>query len=229
MASTNFTSTSAKSRIIESAICTAVALAILCIAASCGGSNPMTSIVGSAGKTVARLSSHPKGHASIHPGNSGGGNFLSAFFQANGPAPSLLPEAYEGTCNFAGITSAELSSGLVLLNVPNGGSECAGTGQALITGGGIGGFPNAGIPVALAGTITVLKVSVVTTANQSVKCIVTNGDVPVNDNDLVQPYYNFATNTGILGIGATQLPISCQVPVGAGDSAAKVSIDWSKI
>lgn len=213
---------SRKFRIIESAVCTAVAMVILMIAASCGGSNPITSIIGGANSVVARLSTHNKAHTSLLPKTSKG-NFIAMFQASGGPTPSQLPESFEATCDLTGNAPGTVTGNLVL-EVPNG-LSCGPSG---IFFGGVGSFPVTGIPVALSGTITVMKVNVVTVNGQHVRCILTTGNSAVNDNDPVQPYYNMDTNTVVFGIGTTQLSDTCAVPVAAGDSPQKIIVDYSK-
>lgn len=214
-----------KKHLIESVVCTVAAVITFSIITACGGSpNPITNIVGAAGRVAARLSIHPKAHSSIHPGSGSGGNFLAALFQT-APVASQLPESYEGTCDFTGDSPAVLAGGFATLNVPNG-EQCS---PGTVTVSQTLGTDQVGIEVAFAGTITTLKISVVTSTNQRFRCVVLNGNAAVNDNDLIQPYYNFTTNTGVIGDGTTQLPISCQVPIPAGQTAQKLTMEWSKI
>jgi hypothetical protein len=214
-----------KHRILESAICTAVAFTVLIIAAACGGSNVSNLINGPGSAFIARIANHTRGHNSLQP-KSSNGQFLSAlFFQSTSPTPSQLPESFEGTCDATGANPTVLASGFAVLNVANG-IPC-GNGSITVAGA-VGAFANNGIPVAFSGTITVLKVTVITQSNQHVRCVVTNGNAPVNDNDFIQPYYNYSTNQAVLGVGSTTLPVSCTVPVPAGDPAVKVSMEWSK-
>lgn len=213
-----------QSQLFQSIACTAVFAAILGVVVSCGGGSNLGTIMNPAGAAIARIANHPTGHASIYP-HSTSGAFLAALFQTSGTTGSQLPESFEGTCDVTGISAAVLDTGFTVLNVPNG-TQCSPTSVNVV--GAVGGAGNAGISVALGGTITVLKVSVVTQANQRLRCIVTNGTAAVNDNDTIQPYYNFSTNTAVLGIGSNQLPVSCQVPVAAGDQAVKIAVEWSK-
>jgi hypothetical protein len=220
----------AKQHLIHSAVCTAVFALIFGLVSACGGGASITTITsptpppGTPGSaTVARVSTYPAGHSSIYP--KGSGAFLAGFFFQSAPAPSQLPESFEGTCDVTGVSPATLAIGFTLLSVANGVQCSGGTGSVVSA---VGGLANVGIPVALSGTITVLKVSVITQNNQKLRCLVLNGNAPVNDNDQIQPYYNFNTNTAVLGVGTTTLPVSCQVPVAAGDQAAKVSMVWSK-
>jgi hypothetical protein len=159
-----------KCRILESALCTAVALTILSIAAACGGSNIGNLIGGPGSAIIARISNHPSGHNSIQP-KSSNGRFLSALFQSSTPTASELPESFEGTCDATAANPAVLASGFAVLNVPNG--ITCGNGTITVAGA-VGAFANNGIPVAFSGTITVLKVSVITQNNQHVRCVVTD-------------------------------------------------------
>jgi hypothetical protein len=216
---------SKKFRLIESAVCTAVALTILSIAAACGSGSGITSVIPGAKAALARISNHPKSHGSIQPKTATGPSLAALMFQAGASTPSQLPESFEGTCDLTGVPAGSVT-GFVILNVPNG-IPC-GNGGGIEAIGSVGGINGAGIPVAFDGTITVLKVSVVTQANQHLRCIVTNGTGAVSDNDPVQPYYNIDTNTAALGVGTNQLPVSCQVPVTAGDTPQKITVEWSK-
>jgi hypothetical protein len=216
---------SKKFRLVESAVCTAVALTILSIAAACGSGSGITSLLPGTKAVLARISNHPKGHGSIEPKIASGPSLAAFMFQAGAPTPSQLPESFEGTCDLTDLTPGSVT-GFVILNIPNG-IPCGNGGGVQATGN-VGGVNGAGIPVAFDGTITVLKVSVLTQANQHLRCIATNGTAAVSDNDSVQPYYDIDTNTAVLGIGTNQLPISCQVPVAAGDSAQKITVEWSK-
>jgi hypothetical protein len=73
-----------------------------------------------------------------------------------------------------------------------------------------------------------MKVNVITVNGQHLRCVLTTGTAAVNDNDFVQPYYSTLTNTAVLGVGTAQLSDTCQIPVTAGDSALKITVDWSK-
>lgn len=210
-----------KKELIQSAVCTAVATTLILIAAACGGGSAINMINPAA--AIARIANHPSSHGSIYP-HSTSGAFLAAMFQTTATA-SQLPESFEGTCDVTAVSPSILSAGFTVLNVPNG--EACSNAQVSVDGS-VGAEGNIGIPVAFSGTVTVLKVSVITQANQRLRCVVTNGTAAVNDNDAIQPYYNFSTNTAVLGVGSTQLPISCQVPVAAGDQAIKIAVEWSK-
>lgn len=218
-----------KNHLIESAVCTAIATTVLAIAVACGGGNMSTIMNPNPGGSgnVARAATHPSGHSAVYAPVSKAGAFIAAFFQSPSPTPtpvpSQLPESFEGTCDLTGVPSSVLSQGFVILNVASG--QPCGPQVGVVEN--ISNLP--GAPVAFAGTITLLKVNVITVAGQRLRCIVTNGDAPVNDNDGVQPYYNVTTNTAVLGVGTNQLPVSCVVPVPAGDQAEKITIDWSKI
>jgi len=216
---------SMKFRIIESAVCTAVALTILSIATACGSGSGITSLIPGAKAALARISNHPKSHGSIQPKTASGPSLAAFVFQTGAANPSQLPESFEGTCDLTGIPAGSVT-GFVILNVPNG--IACGNGGGIEATGNVGGVNGTGIPIAFDGTITVLKVSVLTQGNQHLRCLVTNGTAAVSDNDPVQPYYNIDTNTAVLGIGTNQLPISCQVPVPSGDPAQKITVEWSK-
>lgn len=72
---------------------------------------------------------------------------------------------------------------------------------------------NPGVPMFLAGTLTMLVATGVTVSGVQIRCSDLTTTAAVNDGDLVQPYLAISTNSIILGIGANQRSFTCNLNV----------------
>jgi hypothetical protein len=93
----------------------------------------------------------------------------------------------------------------------------------------IGGtLSNPGTPMYTDGTLSTLIVTGLTVNGQQIRCSDLTDTAPVHDSDLVQPYFVIETNSVVLAIGSTELPLKCQLNVPAGDQAGSLSVTWAK-
>jgi len=65
-------------------------------------------------------------------------------------------------------------------------------------------------------------------AGQQIRCSDLTDTAGVHDSDLVQPYFVIDTNSVVLAVGSTQLPLTCQLNIAPGDQAGSISVQWAK-
>ena len=94
---------------------------------------------------------------------------------------------------------------------------------------GYGTLTNPGTAIYADGTLSTLIVTGITVAGKQIRCSDLTDTASVHDSDLVQPYFVIDTNSVVLAVGSTQLPLTCQLNVAAGDQAGSISVQWAKI
>jgi hypothetical protein len=104
----------------------------------------------------------------------------------------------------------------------------AGGGTNLVTQRG-GTLQNPGVPIYTDGTLTALIVTGISVAGQQIHCSDLTDTAVVHDSDLVQPYFVIDTNSVVLAVGSSQLPLTGQLNIASGDQAGSVSVQWAKI
>lgn len=109
----------------------------------------------------------------------------------------------------------------------------AGGGTSLVAPGGTtlgaGTLTNPGTPVYADGTLSILIVTGISVGGQQIRCSDLTDTAAVHDGDLVQPYFVIDTNSVVLAVGSTQLPLTCQLNIAPGDQAGSLSVQWAKI
>ena len=103
--------------------------------------------------------------------------------------------------------------------IPNPGEDRTGSGT----------LTNPGTAIYADGTLSTLIVTGISLAGQQIRCSDLTDTAAVHDSDLVQPYFVIGTNSVVLAIGGTQLPLTCQLNIAPGDQAGSISVQWAKI
>ena len=103
--------------------------------------------------------------------------------------------------------------------VPNPGADPTGSGT----------LTNPGTAIYADGTLSTLIVTGYSVAGKQIRCSDLAHTAVVHDSDLVQPYFVIDTNSVVLAVGSTQLPLTCQLNIGSGDQAGSISVQWAKI
>jgi hypothetical protein len=227
------------SSLVQSVVCTAVFATIFSLIVACGGGKSIQAITGSSSSSMIRLFNHTRtAMVSVPAGLSGKQPFMASFFQAT--QGSQLQQSFDGQgpC----LPSAMPSTGYIpfYLYMANdiggafgqGSSACAGVFSQI--GGGVDQISgqtlvNPGLPMFLSGTLTTLVATGVTVKGNQIRCSDLTTTAPVNDGDMVQPYFVIATNSVILGVGTTQLPFTCNLNVPLGDQVLKLAVQFAKI
>jgi hypothetical protein len=94
---------------------------------------------------------------------------------------------------------------------------------------GAGTLTNPGTAIYADGTLSTLIVTGISTAGNQIRCSDLTDTAAVHDSDLVQPYFVIDTNSVVLAIGGTQLPLTCQLNIASGDQVGSISVQWAKI
>jgi len=94
---------------------------------------------------------------------------------------------------------------------------------------GSGTLTNPGTAIYTDGTLSTLIVTGLSLAGKQIRCSDLTNTAVVHDSDLVQPYFVIDTNSVVLGVGNTQLPLTCHLNIDAGDEAGSLSVQWAKI
>lgn len=94
---------------------------------------------------------------------------------------------------------------------------------------GSGTLTNPGTAIYADGTLSTLIVTGLSVAGKQVRCSDLTDTAVVHDSDLVQPYFVIGTNSVVLAVGTTQLPLTCQLTIDPGDEASSISVQWAKI
>jgi hypothetical protein len=103
--------------------------------------------------------------------------------------------------------------------IPNPGEDPTGSGT----------LTNPGTAVYADGTLSTLIVTGFSVSGKQIRCSDLTHTAVVHDSDLVQPYFVIDTNSIVLGVGSTQLPVTCQLNIDPGDEAGSVAVQWAKI
>jgi len=128
-----------------------------------------------------------------------------------------------GGFNFSSVcygVFAQLGGGTSLLPL-------VGPGGAPGVGGGTLASP--GTAIYADGTLSTLVVTGISLAGEQIRCSDLTDTALVHDSDLVQPYFVIDTNSVVLAVGSTQLPLTCQLNIARGDQAGSISVQWAKI
>jgi hypothetical protein len=94
---------------------------------------------------------------------------------------------------------------------------------------GSGTLTNPGTAIYADGTLSTLIVSGISVAGKQIRCSDLTHTAAVHDSDLVQPYFVIDTNSVVLGVGSTPLPLTCQLNIDPGDEAGSIAVQWAKI
>lgn len=230
-----------KAGLLESIVCTAVFALVFSLVVSCGGSgNIMQTLTATTNATV-RLVNHIKPvMVTIPPKVSSTQPFMAAFLQSGSQGSSQLQQSFEGQGPCLGV--AMPSSGYIPIwyYMENGIGGPFGTGSLACSGvfSQIGGgvdqisgktLSNPGVPMFLSGTLSTLVATGVTVNGNITRCSDLTTTVPVNDGQLVQPYFVIANNSIVVGIGTTQLAFTCNLNVSPGDQVYNLVVQFAKI
>jgi len=93
---------------------------------------------------------------------------------------------------------------------------------------GSGTLTNPGTTIYADGTLSTLIVTGISVAGKQIRCSDLTHTAGVHDSDLVQPYFVIDTNSVVLAVGGTQLPLTCQLNIDQGDQAGSISVQWAK-
>lgn len=210
-----------RQNLITSVACTTVmAIMIACGGASkIGITGPGTGTPGNpAAAAVKRIVSSAM--AGMHIYKSESGVNTMALFTGFAATPAQLQQSFLGKCN---ITLTSIPSGFMVPLVTDRGDEnnCNNSFSNA--------QPNRGSIVITDGTIGTLIVTADTGDNTSTEvCTDLTNTAPVSDKQFVSAWFRPSDNAVLLFQGTTQLPVTCNVPVGPGQSVVHISAQFNK-
>lgn len=92
-----------------------------------------------------------------------------------------------------------------------------------------GTLTNPGVQIYTDGILSTLIATGTSVTEKQIRCSDLTDAAVVHDSDPVQPYFVIDTNSVVLAIGNTQLSLTCQLNIDAGDGAGSLSVQWAKI
>lgn len=240
-------SPTAKERLIESATCTAVFAVVFGLIVSCTGGAPLNIIKGPNARSMGRILSHLSPTTAALPQSGTQAPLIAALFQTSQQSAAQIQQSFQGlSCgafqpgsivNFTSATTGfipieVLGDPFILGGVGGEQTICGGVfaqpggGTNLTQNGGT--LTNPGVPIFTDGTLSTLIVTGTSVAGKQIRCSDLADTAVVHDSDLVQPYFVIDTNSVVLAVGATQLPLTCQLTLDPGDAAGSISVQWAK-
>jgi len=240
-------SSTAKERLVESVTCTAVFAIVFGLIASCGGGGFVLNLITRGSSSTARILSHLSPTTAALP-QSSQVPLIAMAFQSTQQQAAQIQQSFQGlscgafqpgsTVNFSGATTGfipieVLGDPFILGGVGNEQSICGGVFAQL--GGGTnlsaagGTLTNPGVQIFTNGTLSTLIVTGISVNGKQIRCSDLTDTAPVQDADLVQPYFVIDSNSVVLAVGSTQLPLTCQLNIASGDQAGSISVQWAKI
>ncbi len=249
-------SPTAKEHLIESVTCTAVCAILFGLVVSCGGGgSPLSNSLTGPNAKIARILSHLSPTTAALPRSSTQSPLIAMAFQGSQQQASQIQQSFQGlSCNafvdpLAQVNSSGASTGFIPIQVMGdpfikgpppvsfsticwGVFAQIGGGTSLIAPGGgtlgAGTLTNPGTLIYEDGTLSTLIVTGISLAGQPIRCSDLTDTAVVHDSDLVQPYFVIDTNSVVLAVGSTQLPLTCQLNIAPGDQAGSISVQWAK-
>ena len=247
----------AKEHLIESATCTAVFAILFGLVVSCGGGGSLSNSLTGSNAKIALILSHLSPTTAALPRSSTQPPLISMAFQGSQQQASQIQQSFQGlSCNafvdpLAEVNWSGASTGFIPIQVMGdpfikgqppstvlfsticwGVFAQIGGGTSLITSGGgtlgAGTLTNPGTLIYEDGTLSTLIVTGISVAGQQIRCSDLTDTAGVHDSDLVQPYFVIGTNSVVLAVGSTQLPLTCQLNIAPGDQAGSISVQWAK-
>lgn len=223
--------------LVQSVVCTAVFAVVFGLIVTCGGNNsvapPPPGGGGGGGGTpqsqvIARIVSTLKPSINIFPAQASTQKPVlasMALFQTGTTPASQLQQSFQANCDLTGVNAPPNVLIPLLQPVDRGVPSCASTGVQFDP------QPqsNQGTPMFFAGTLSSLVATAFTQGGATVRCSDITTTAAVQDQQLVQAYYNVSTNAIVLAAGGTALSFNCVLPVPAGDSITQLAVQWGKI
>jgi hypothetical protein len=237
-----------KNRLIESATCTAVFAIVFGLIVSCTGGTPLNIIRGPNARSMGWIISHLSPTTRALPPSGTQAPLIAALFQTSQQPAAQIQQSFQGlSCgafqpgsivNWSSATTGfipveVLGDPFILGGVGGEQSVCGGVftqpggGTNLTTNGGT--LTNPGVQIYSDGTLSTLIVTGISVAGKQIRCSDLTDTAVVHDSDLVQPYFVIDKNSVVLAVGATQLPLTCQLNLDAGDTAGSIAVQWAKI
>lgn len=222
--------------LVQSVVCTAVFAVVFGLIVTCGGNNPVTPPPpggGGGGGTpqsqpIARIVNAFKASMNIFPAQASTQKPVLAslaMFQTGTTTASQLQQSFQANCDLTGVTAPPNVLIPLLQPIDRAVPSCSSTGVQF--------FPqpqsNAGTPMFFAGTLSSLVATAFTQGGATIRCSDITTTAAVQDQQLVQAYYNVSTNAIVLAAGGTALSFNCVLPVPAGDSITQLTVQWGKI
>jgi hypothetical protein len=242
-------SSTAKEHLVESVTCTAVFAVVFGLIVACGGSGSPLNRITHGSSSTGRILSHLSPTTAALPQSSQAPLIAMAFQSSTQPA-AQIQQSFQGlscgafepgsTVNWSAATTGfipiEVLGDPFILGGVGGPQQTACGGVFAQLGGGTnlvpqrgGTLTNPGVQIYTDGTLSTLIVTGISANGQQIRCSDLTDTAPVQDAALVQPYFVIDSNSVVLAVGSTQLPLTCQLNIASGDQAGSISVQWAKI